>query len=83
MSPGIVDGLLQTGGYAAALLATLPGATAEAVTSRQANDHGGRGGTRPEGRNVPFVQTGGRAGRVPAVPGYRAAVSGTVTSADE
>jgi hypothetical protein len=36
-SPGIIDGLLQTEGYAAALLATLPGATAEAVASRQAN----------------------------------------------
>ena len=36
-SPGIIDGLLQTEGYAAALLGTLPGATAEAVTSRQAN----------------------------------------------
>jgi hypothetical protein len=36
-SPGVIDGLLQTAAYAAALLATLPGATAEAVTSRQAN----------------------------------------------
>jgi hypothetical protein len=36
-SPGIIDGLLQTGDYCAALLATLPGATAEAVTTRQAN----------------------------------------------
>jgi hypothetical protein len=36
-SPGIIDGLLQTESYAAALLRTLPGATTEAVASRQAN----------------------------------------------
>ncbi len=35
-SPGIVHGLLQSEGYAGALLATLPGATAEAVQSRLA-----------------------------------------------
>ena len=35
-SPGIVHGLLQSEGYAGALLATLPGATAEAVGSRLA-----------------------------------------------
>jgi Domain of unknown function (DUF5753)/Helix-turn-helix domain len=36
-SPGIIDGLLQTESYAAALLGTLPGATAEAVATRRAN----------------------------------------------
>jgi hypothetical protein len=36
-SPGIVTGMLQTEGYARALLETLPGATAEAVSSRLAN----------------------------------------------
>jgi transcriptional regulator with XRE-family HTH domain len=36
-SPSIIDGLLQTEDYAAALLATLPGATAEAVTTRRVN----------------------------------------------
>jgi transcriptional regulator with XRE-family HTH domain len=33
-SPGIIHGLLQTEDYAAALLATMPGATDEAVTGR-------------------------------------------------
>jgi transcriptional regulator with XRE-family HTH domain len=35
-SPGIVHGLLQTEGYARALLSTYPGVTAEAVTARLA-----------------------------------------------
>lgn len=33
-SPGVIDGLVQAEGYARALLATLPGATAEAITGR-------------------------------------------------
>jgi transcriptional regulator with XRE-family HTH domain len=33
-TPGIIDGLMQADGYARALLATLPGATAEAITGR-------------------------------------------------
>jgi len=33
-SPGVVDGLVQTESYARALLATMPGATAEMVSSR-------------------------------------------------
>ena len=36
-SPSIITGLLQTGGYARALLATLPGASDETVTARLAS----------------------------------------------
>ena len=40
MDPGVIDGLMQAEGYARALLATLPGATAEAITGRLAVAYG-------------------------------------------